>query len=57
MCLTLYEAVNRSFSNFCLISKQFPHNMEDVFSFRYTFDTSSKEQDKGFKFFLRIPKN
>lgn len=52
MCLTLSEAANRSFSNFYLISKWFPHNTGAVFSFRYNFKTSSREQDKGFKAFF-----
>jgi len=52
MCLTLSEAANRNFSDFCLISNQFPHNMGPIFSFRYNFQTSSREQDKGFKAFF-----
>lgn len=52
MRLTLSEAAVRSFSNFCLISKQFPHNMGAVFSLRYNFKTSSREQDKRFKDFF-----
>lgn len=57
MCLTLSEAANRSFSNFCLISKQFPHNIGGIFSFRHNFETNSTEQDNGFKVFLRITQN